>query len=448
MINVQVKGFQSIEDLTLSIEGFTAIIGRSNIGKSALVRALKCALTNAEGVWFVRHGPDCARVLRGVKKCKCQSSVHIVSEGFDLLWEKGDLVHRYEFNGKNYESPDRGLPDFLSLSGLDPVRVGSDSGCIQISDQFFPIFLLNQSGGVVAETISDVSRLNRINRATKLVEKDRRDLQSTKKVLEGDVDKIRIRLCAYDNLDDALAKAGEVEHRFEAIEVSTDKLNTIKEFIAKITTLGLRIKALKGVDSVEVPDLGSIETAKSKVEQLQEFADSYSYREAEVAELLWVDELQVPDSERLTQAGSRLQELSGYVSEYSRRQAAVANLEWVEGLDGKIPEIAGITESSGKLDLMNSWLTRMRLLKLKFEALKKISDSKVPDPDQLRVLQDKVGTLSRYASKVKLLSDSIASLQSDLTRVEQEEKSLQEEIDVLGVCPTCVRPLTLEHSHA
>ena len=64
MTEVEVRNFQSVEHAVFRIEGFTALVGRSNIGKSALVRAVKAALTGATGTDFVRHGGLCARRLK------------------------------------------------------------------------------------------------------------------------------------------------------------------------------------------------------------------------------------------------------------------------------------------------------------------------------------------------------------------------------------------------
>jgi len=489
MINIEVKGFQSAEDIKFVIDGFTAIVGRSNIGKSALVRALKCALTNAEGVSFVRHGPDCARTLRGAKTCKCFASVHIVTEGFDLLWEKGDAVNRYIFNEALYDHPGKGLPEFLASSGLSPVKVGDDASCIQISDQFYPIFLLNKSGGIVAETISDVSKLTRVNKATKLVEKDRRDIQSTKKVREADVDKLRIRLCAYEGLDAALQRAVEVESQFGVIEAKESRLEAIKGYISKIQTLGLKIRGLTSVVSVVVPETDTIEQLSPKVEQLSRFADEYGRRSLDVANLEWVEGLEVPEAEPLSESGVRLEQLSRFADEYDRRSVAVANLQWVdmisvpdlgtlsesgvrleqlskfsedyarresdvralawvEALESKVPDISELEQVSTKFTLIDSWITRLRALKSKFDVLDRLTKAPTPDLDTLQGLQGKVHDLSRFITKYQSLQGSIGTLEGELAQVEAEEGTLEGEIQVLGVCPTCVQPLTTGHSHA
>lgn len=447
MINIEVKGFQSAEDVKFVIDGFTAIVGRSNIGKSALVRALRCALTNAEGTNFVRHGPDCARTLRGVKTCKCAASVHIVTEGFDLLWEKGDSVYRYIFNKVLYDHPGKGLPEFLASSGLSPVKVGDSSSCIQISDQFYPIFLLNQSGGIIAETISDVSKLARVNKATKMVEKDRRDLQSTKKVREADVDKLRIRLCNYEGLDGALQKVAEVECKFEALEVKESRLEAINEYISKIRTLGLKIRGLTGVTSVSIPGIEIIEQLGPKVEQISRFAEEYPRKFSDVANLEWVAGLEVPEEKPLSESCARLEQLSRFFTSYARRESDVKALAWVDSLESRVPDIIGLEQSSAKLTLIDSWVTRLRSLKSKFDVLNKLTQASVPDPGSVQELQGKVSTLSQFFSRYKTLQDSIGVLEVELEQVEVEESTLEGEIRVIGVCPTCVQPLTMGHSH-
>jgi hypothetical protein len=450
MINIEVKGFQSAEDLKFSIDGFTAIVGRSNIGKSALVRALKCALTNAEGVSFVRHGPDCARTLRGLKTCKCFTSVHIVTEGFDLLWQKGDAVNLYLLNGEKYDHPGKGLPEFLTTNGLAPVKVGDTLKSIQIADQFYPIFLLDQSGGIVAETISDVSRLERINKATKLVEKDRRDVQATKKLREVDVDKLRIRLCSYDGLDTVLQRVDDVGHQFEAIEAKEGKLGTIKGYISKLHSLVVRVRDLKSVEAVEVPIIEEIDRLGPKVDQLSKFSEEYSRREASVAGLKWVESLEdkVPEIDPVSSLSSKIRTLSRFSTEHARRLVEVTKLEWVEGLEDKVPDIKGLKDSSTTLTLLSSWITRLMLIKEKYLAVDKATKAPVPDLEILQQLQGKLVNLDRLLSKSKSLQGSISSLESELAQVDSEETNLEGEISTLGVCPTCVRPLTLDHSHA
>jgi hypothetical protein len=176
MLLLEVSNFQSIEHAEVCVDGFTALVGRSNIGKSSVVRAAKSALNGVQGTAFVRHGPGCLRRTKGAKNCKCFSTVKITGDGIDILWEKGDAVSRYVVNGEIFEAIPKGFPDFLK-PGFTPVQVGDRSVSLQVADQFDPIFLLGETGTTVADVLGDVARLDSINTATRLAEKDRREVR-------------------------------------------------------------------------------------------------------------------------------------------------------------------------------------------------------------------------------------------------------------------------------
>ena len=63
MLNrLRIRNFQSLEDIDLELGQFTVIIGESDTGKSAIIRALKYALINKVGTGFIRHGEKQAAV--------------------------------------------------------------------------------------------------------------------------------------------------------------------------------------------------------------------------------------------------------------------------------------------------------------------------------------------------------------------------------------------------
>jgi DNA repair ATPase RecN len=238
VIDVEIKDFQSIERVVLTIDGFTALLGRSNIGKSAVIRAMKAALTGSAGTAFVRHGPSCARRVKKTKTCKCFSSVHLRGKDFDLLWEKGDAINRYTYNGQVYDRAERGVPEFL-LDKFALVKVGDDQKLLQCSDQFYPIFLLDQTGGVVAEVLSDAARLDRINVAMKLAEKDRREAVSVRKVREQDLTLLAEKIGRFDGLDNVLSEV-------QATQDSLVKLGTAQQTMAQIEGFISTASNLKG----------------------------------------------------------------------------------------------------------------------------------------------------------------------------------------------------------
>lgn len=272
MIEVEVRNFQSIEHARLIVEGYTSLVGRSNLGKSALVRAVKAALTGATGTAFVRHGSDCVRRTKDAKSCHCKSSVRIQREGFDLLWEKGDHVNSYTFNGTLYPSSERGTPTFL-MDGYAPIKIGDSKELLQVSDQFEPIFLLNRTGGVVADVLSDVAHLDRINVAMRLVEKDRRDATSTRKVREQDITLLTETLGLYDGLDDSVCRVRAVEAQLSKVEEAEADLRQIERFLAEGNARAVEIRQLLGVEALPEPNANAIRDGSTGFQRLSGWLD-------------------------------------------------------------------------------------------------------------------------------------------------------------------------------
>jgi hypothetical protein len=406
MINIEIKDFQAIEHLDLCIDRVTAIVGGSNIGKSSVVRALKCALTNSTGTAFVRHSLQCARVLKGSKTCKCQSSVHIVMEDFDLFWEKGDAVNRYTFNKKVYDKPGQGIPEFLVDKGFSPVKIGDTLGSIQVADQFFPIFLLNQSGPAVAEAISDVSRLDRINRAAKAAEKDRKEAASTKKLREEDAVTLRVRLQQYEGLDEAVLRVSKVESQSSEVEAAESSVVALEGYIASTSQLTKKIRDLKVVSSVSVPALGLIQDPHLRVKSLTRFSE-----------------------------------------ELERREADCKTLEWVDVFSEKVPDIDSLKSKLLSIQRLEGLITKARKLKEKFKTLEAANKSTPPSIDEIATLHSTVVAMSRFSSRLATLSNSVTTLTSEFDSYSDQERKLEAEVAELGVCPTCVQPLSLGHQH-
>lgn len=407
MLDVEVRNFQSIEQVSIRIEGFTALVGKSNIGKSALVRAIKYALTNELGTDFVRHERStCARMQKGAKTCKCFASVHLRQDGFDLLWEKGDSKNCYTFNGTRYDKPGQGMPDFLANAGLAPVKIGGEPLTLQVADQFYPIFLLDQTGPAAAESIADVARLDKISLAMKNVDKDRRENQATLKVREKDVAALKVKLSQYDGLEMACAKASAVETGLQTIERCARRAEELSAFIDSTQTLVEDVKALAEVVRVKCPDLLCLMGRWKTVQEATAF------------------------HAQLTEKAAEFRRLSGAE---------------------KIAEPPPIEPLSDKLECarqLGVWLGRMRAFRKVFDDLSIADRASIPSIDSLVDLHSRTHALSKYHSKLVAMKSTIQGLQQEMRDVEAEEAELDRQREELGgVCPTCSQPIA-EHSHA
>lgn len=401
MIELEVHNFQSIRKAMMSVDGFAAIVGRSNIGKSAIVRAAQYALTGATGTHFVRHGPDCDRRLRNTKTCKCSSRVVIRTQAMELIWEKGDTKNQYTItrDGKTSEHKglERGTPDFLEKD-FRAIKLGDRKEMIQIPEQFEPIFLLNQTGPTVAEIMSDVARLDGINAAMGVVIKDRKDLLSKRKVREGDIKTLGERLGRYAGLDDVPVQG--VVDLLKVVKDKQVKWHLLDQFISTATVLKEALQGLLTVSKIEVPDQSSVEERAGRLSQVESFLAELSEKAPIVKRLSGVDRLEVPEDDTL----------------------------W---------------ESAEALSKAEAFSSRLESIKAALRAYGDVGSVEVPDL-QTQLLE-RLNQVSNFLGRLTQASESLDIVGEELRQIEASEAEVLAELEALGICPTCTQPLSESH---
>jgi hypothetical protein len=458
MIDIEIRGFQSIEHVKVRVEGFTALSGRSNIGKSSIVRAVKAALSGASGASFVRHGVSCARRLKGAKTCRCQASVHIKKEGFDLLWEKGDAINRYVFNGVELTVPGRGFPEFLKGSGFEPVRIGDDSRLIQVSDQLKPIFLLDESGATVANVLSDVARLDAINVAVKMVEKDRREANSLRKVREKDLAELNAQLDQYGGLDPALDRAAKVEARLGKLQAMEVEGARVYGFIVSLEAAKERVDSLSGVDAVRAPVVASLVARGDEYRKTVEYTDKWLTLMPPYKALQGVEKVEAPSPANLVRKAAEYQQLVSMQIREAECQATIAACIGVESVHAptSLPNASAVTT----LRQMGTWIAKLVAARVWKAEIQK--GEQLPTLDS-RPLVEKGRALTGCADlarKLDFLTRGVDLLEEQIRAAAKEAEEatvlLEEaraELRALGVCPTCAQtyqdqPQGKGHEHA
>lgn len=240
---LRVKNFQSIEDASLEVDGLTVVTGPNNSGKTAMIRAVYGAFTNARGNKYVRHG-----------KASCEVRLDF-SDGRTLVWEKGAKVNRYQLDGKDLNKVGQGAPPETSSLGVLPVEAAGREIWPQFAHQFVgQVFLIDEPGSVLAEAVSDVNRVGVLNEALRNAQSDRRTASSDLKLRQEDAAKHEAVVAKYDGLDDALSLAREVETlradlakdraRLDEVKRLRDRLRAAEAEVAKLSP----VRSLGSVD--------------------------------------------------------------------------------------------------------------------------------------------------------------------------------------------------------
>lgn len=106
--SIDLSNFQSIGSSHMTFTpGITLLVGQSNSGKSATLRAIKALLTNpSRAKTYIKHGKD-------------STNVEITFEGNNVSWSRSNKESSYNINGEEYSKVgNKTLFDLLTINGF------------------------------------------------------------------------------------------------------------------------------------------------------------------------------------------------------------------------------------------------------------------------------------------------------------------------------------------
>jgi len=374
-VKVNIKNFQSIKDIELEINGFTVLVGRNNIGKSAIRRAIGGALANAPGQTFVREGTDEARV-------------ELKTDNLHLIWKKGKKANSYEVDGKKYKRVGRGSPVEVSDAGFKPVTLSSGEKLNpQFADAHAPIFLLDKSGLIVAELISSVSRLSVINSANRLCDKDLRDLRSTQKVREADLKLVGQRLERLVGLSDLVLLNRETQDQWKKIESLTSDVKDLDRFYHNLLELKEIIDVFETVLELDYPE-DNFSDPLEELKEMGRFIEELTQFKQQVTLLTPLTLLEIPDP-----SFEQMSEFTQIIEWVEKMESLNTDIQHFADVDEiELPTIDEML--AAELENLNKLVELYETLSCEVENLNSLSETKKSDLDDLeKRLHDEVGEL-------------------------------------------------------
>lgn len=391
-MQTRVRFFQAIEDASIEIEGITLLIGVSGGGKSAFLRALRCACFGVTGSDFVKHGHQKAQV--GIK----------FDDNLTYLWEKGDGGASFLINGKPYEKGGRkGAQEVLSEFGVSAVETKVGSEELQYWKQLSEPFLVFASSSHLFVY------------AQKLLASDY-DIPSAVKLVMQDLNKL--------NVEAAAAEA------------------VIKNIQQQANGLGVKYKVgvecLKKVETYE--EVGKRVTISDAMTFL-----SKNYRTTkESCRVLY---LAFKATSFMKDVEEKSKNIASTLSKKSSLISVVKTAKEIERLSKISDEV--------KLPEKDDISTRLQSLVLvKSLAIKIESCSKLPKEVAFIDPQDQINkalSLRELSESLKKLNDGVKNCEfhcKGILEVEAEASSFVKKLELeLGVCPLCKRTFGDSHAH-
>jgi predicted ATPase len=268
MIKVRVQDYQSLGDVELEIDGFTILTGANNIGKSSVIRAVYGLVTNQRGHLFVRYNQ---------KFCE----VSIKARGHEGVWKKGKGFNRYSLDAAPFELVGQSAPpEVLEGLGIHPLVINKKKIYPQFAKQMTGLlFLLNESGAILAETLSDVERVQQLNNSLRDSESQIREARSVLKVRKSDLQQVQDDLQMFIDLDILESLYESLQEQEAGIRKLENAETTLLRWESRLKTLSQEEKRLSGIESVSIPEFNQDEALKLQQEVVELESFYHAYRE-------------------------------------------------------------------------------------------------------------------------------------------------------------------------
>ena len=323
-MKVRVRNYQSIKDTTVDVKGFTVVVGKSNTGKTALLRAVEGAIFNDSVRGRVRYGEK-------------TSVVDIQYRDIAWTWEKGEGANDYMVTTpdgtEDYSRVGFKVPDEIVDRGFKEWWVDNVKARPQIAQWHEPIFLLNKTGKVITELMATVTRLDVVNMAIRKCGLYTKRKRSTLKVREQDLQKAEKRAREFDVLDDIDVAGLTTAHT--AYTGTKDAIDTVDTYTVRLGNLKGILDDYKVLDDLDVPEAIPTDTLTEigRVGQWDQKHDTYR---TTLDQLDVLDSVDIPDI-NLQASFEELSQIGGWVGKlenYAEMQTFLDTLDSIE-----IPEV-------------------------------------------------------------------------------------------------------------
>lgn len=184
MINqIQIQNFQSHKDSTLKLSpGVNVIVGSSDSGKTAILRALRWL------IWNRPTGDEFRSDWGGDTRVEIQTKENIIAR-----FKSKDIPNGYSLDTKVLEAIKTDVPEEIQKTlNIDEIN---------LQRQFDSPFLLNDSPGAVATHFNRIARLDQIDKGLKNVNSLLREETQQQKADEQRVKELQDELPQYDYIE-------------------------------------------------------------------------------------------------------------------------------------------------------------------------------------------------------------------------------------------------------
>ena len=229
---LELTNFQAHADRVVELDTITTIVGDSDRGKSAILRALVWVLTNKpSGDSFVQRGKDTASVV-----------VHV--DGHTITRTKGKAGNEYTLDGEEFKAFGNNVPEPVAQVARVPQEA--------VARQMDPPFWVGLSGGHLADALNGTTGIELATTISKRNTAEEKEAVRDAKAARQAVDDLQGKIDALDGvreIADALDDLAEAEKALDGEAWLIRKAADAVNFVEHVTRYNA--KADKLADTLE-----------------------------------------------------------------------------------------------------------------------------------------------------------------------------------------------------
>lgn len=216
---VTVRDFQSIQDLEVAFGAFTVLVGPSNSGKSAFLRAVRACLRNTFVPANVRVGAS-----------RSQVTVEL-ADVEPVTIERGKSLSTYKLGTEAFTKSARTVPDAVAKAISMPLIEGSD---LNFSFQFDRPFLLAETGSQAAQVLGSLTNVTLLHEAVREANRRRGAASSRLKIRQEDAARFAEQAQEFADLRAEQARLTAAEAELQEIQKESERLSSVQTIVARL----------------------------------------------------------------------------------------------------------------------------------------------------------------------------------------------------------------------
>lgn len=413
IISITIENFQSHSNTKLEFEkGLNVIIGPSDQGKSAVIRAIKWVLFNEpRGLEYIRHGETTAKVTIEF------------SNGRTVIRERSKSKNRYTVVDENggslvLEGFGNDVPEeVIKAHGIPKVVLDTDiSSALNISDQLEGPFLLSETGAVRAKAIGRLTGIHIIDNSIRDCLADLRRENQSKERISNDIREVESRLEKYYNLEEIGENLNALDSVIKKAEVKISKRALLESRKASFDALNKEIEDVLKKLSI-LKDLNDCEFIIKNIELRMNALKSASRIKT-----------------GLTEVDSGIRSCDGIIRKTSSLDETLRTVKILEEKKQKVEKAVNVL---GKINEWNRLYKDTSKYIDIFERIPLQEDIISKAGEKITALKKLTDLSAKYVTVLNQINEGNKYMEQNMRELKKMTEEYKKKLKVLGKCPLC-----------